>query len=674
MRGLEPVIFENARIPMRDGVTLSARVWMPPGPEDRFPAIIEAIPYRKSDGTVERDATTHKAMSAAGYACIRVDLRGSGASGGFFDDEYSEQELEDIEDVIAWAVAAPWSSRAVGIMGISWGGINALLTAARRPKGLKAAISAASVTDRLSQDIHYKGGCQLTSNSGWAAQAMSILSLPPDPETVEGDWRKVWQARLDRTVFLHALWGNAVGPTDYWQRTALQQGAIDIPVLGLAGHRDGYRNLPMKLLEIAGPESKAILGPWDHNYPNISSFGPWLDFAGLAVAWWDRWLKGVENGIDTDPALTVFILDGRAPQTGALKSGHWLTVPERPNADCATLTLHLTDDGLCTTPGQLDATVESNLMCGTSAGDFFSRSGSDMLHPAEQTQDDLVALCFESAALDDDKVLLGEATLELRVASDTPNAQLIARLCDVAPDGGSRLITLAMLNLAFRQGQSASEPMIPGKTEKVTLAFDAMGYLLPNGHKVRLALSTSYWPFVWPEADASRLFLTQGSLRLPLYEGAVDSSVHDLQQRPKVPAVTRQLREPSSSQKYAVEEDRWTRRREIDQGQTHYIHNGLERFGRLSEVFSIDLADPATSSMEVTWHAGLAGKDFETETVLTTKTTANRSEFRHWARLEAFDAGERIFSREFNDTAPRDVTMGSEGVAERKHSRGEKHE
>ena len=107
----------DMRIPMPDGSYLSARVWMPVDAETNpVPAILEHLPYRKRDGTAVRDALTHPYFAGHGYACIRVDMRGNGDSEGLMADEYTEQELSDACEVIAWLAAQPWCSGKVGMM------------------------------------------------------------------------------------------------------------------------------------------------------------------------------------------------------------------------------------------------------------------------------------------------------------------------------------------------------------------------------------------------------------------------------------------------------------------------------------------------------------------------------------------------------------------------------
>ncbi|MEL6682779.1 MAG: CocE/NonD family hydrolase, partial [Pseudomonadota bacterium] len=344
-------IVDDMRIPVRDGIILSARVWKPKVQNaEPLPAILEILPYRKRDGTAVRDATTHVHFAAAGYVSLRVDLRGTGESEGLFDDEYSEQELSDVEDTIAWIADQPWCSGAVGIMGISWGGFNGLQVAARRPKALKAVITLCSSVDRYADDIHYKGGCQLTENVGWAATVMSWFSMPPDPALVGDQWRDIWLERMENTPFLISDWIKHSERDAYWKHGSVCEdfSRIEAAVLTIGGWHDGYRNTPAKLLEgqTSGP-IKAIMGPWNHKYPHIAAPEPRIDFLTEALRWWDRWLKGVPNGAESDADYRVYVMDGIEPRTSFdHRPGTWVGLPEWPSEHIAHQVLSLGDGTL----------------------------------------------------------------------------------------------------------------------------------------------------------------------------------------------------------------------------------------------------------------------------------------------------------------------------------------
>src|SRR5258707_11629019 len=132
---------ETLWIPMADGTKLAARAWLPEVAERRpVPAILEYIPYRRRDGTRDGDDLTHPYLAAHGYACIRLDIRGTGDSEGVIRDEYLKQELDDAVEAIAWLAKQPWCNGNVGMMGISWGGFNSLQVAARPPPPLQALV------------------------------------------------------------------------------------------------------------------------------------------------------------------------------------------------------------------------------------------------------------------------------------------------------------------------------------------------------------------------------------------------------------------------------------------------------------------------------------------------------------------------------------------------------
>ncbi|MEL7013153.1 MAG: CocE/NonD family hydrolase, partial [Pseudomonadota bacterium] len=224
-------------IPLPDGTRLSAALWLPDDAyENPVPAILEYLPYRKTDGTLERDHGMHPHFARNGYAAIRVDRRGCGDSEGLFDDEYSEEELKDGEDIIAWIAAQPWCTGAIGMQGISWGGFNGLQIAARRPDALKAVISIGTTVDRFHDDIHYKGGIQLSENVGWAATVLSWFSMPPDPQ-IRPDWTEMWLDRMENTPFVADRWTRASDRDAYWKHGSICEDyrAIQAPVLVMGG-------------------------------------------------------------------------------------------------------------------------------------------------------------------------------------------------------------------------------------------------------------------------------------------------------------------------------------------------------------------------------------------------------------------------------------------------------
>ena len=231
----------DAGIAMPDGCRLSARIWKPQNAvQNPVPAILEFLPYRKRDGTTARDALTHPYFAKRGYACVRVDMRGNGDSEGVMEDEYSQQELDDALETIAWISAQPWCSGKVGMMGISWGGFNALQVASMQPQALKAIITLCSTVDRYADDIHYKGGCLLNENLGWGSTMWAYSSRPPDPNLVGDKWRQNWLQRLEAEPNLPIKWLNHQLRDTYWQHGSVCEDypAIKAATLAIGGWGD----------------------------------------------------------------------------------------------------------------------------------------------------------------------------------------------------------------------------------------------------------------------------------------------------------------------------------------------------------------------------------------------------------------------------------------------------
>ena len=186
----------------------------------------------------------HPYFAGHGYAAVRVDIRGSGELDGLLSDEYAQQEQDDALEVIAWLAAQPWCSGAIGMMGISWGGFNALQVAARRPPALKAIITVCSTDDRYRDDVHYMGGTPLRANFGWASFLFGAMCHPPDPTLVGDRWRAMWLERLNHLPLFVEPWLRHQWRDAYWKHGSVCEdySAIQCPVYAVGGWTDGYTN------------------------------------------------------------------------------------------------------------------------------------------------------------------------------------------------------------------------------------------------------------------------------------------------------------------------------------------------------------------------------------------------------------------------------------------------
>ena len=641
-------------ITLPDGTRLSARVWMPKDAEAHpVPAILEFLPYRKRDGTAARDQITHPYFAERGYAAIRVDMRGCGESEGLFDDEYSPTELRDAVDTINWIAAQPWCSGRVGMMGISWGGFNSLQVAALAPAPLKAVITLCSSTDRYADDIHYKGGVMLGENIGWVATASSWFSTPPDPALVGDRWREIWLERLQNMPDLAEPWLGHQHRDAYWKHGSVCEdySAIEAAVLTIGGWHDGYRNTPSHLVSNLTSPAKAIVGPWNHKYPHMATPGPRIGFLQEALRWWDHWLKDLPTGVENDPAYTCWLMDSVAPQVSFdMRPGRWITETDWPSPRIVSRKLAL---GLNTlgkpSESAFAVTAFPATGCGMATGEYFPFGFGPGELPDDQRGDDALSACFDSEATEDTTDIVGAPRITLDVATDQKRAHLAVRLTDLRPDGSSALITMGILNLRHRNSREFPEDMVPGKTERVELDLDQIAYRLPAGHRLRIAVSTSYWPFIWPEAEPVTATISGGSLDLPV--------------RPVADGNERAFPEPDGAPPLPVKrhgEGHESKRIETDvaTGETRIVisgtvpptedmTHGLVTGNSVEEVWSINRNNPASARVDMVWTREMARGDWKVSTRLTTTMTGDADQFHVKQKLTAYEGETCLFERDF---------------------------
>jgi putative CocE/NonD family hydrolase len=510
-------------IPMTDGVRLSAKLWLPASPGGAVPAILEYAPYRKDDATAAGDEQMYGYFAAHGYACVRVDMRGCGDSDGILEGEYLAQEQDDAIDVLAWIAAQPWCTGSVGMIGISWTGFNALQVAYRRPPQLRAVISMCSTDDRYRDDIHYMGGCVLGVDMlSWATTMLGYNARPPQPAIVGDAWRESWLRRIRETPPFIEDWLAHQRRDAFWQHGSVCESynAIACPLLMVGGWADAYRNAVLRILEHYDGPSLGLIGPWSHNIPFNARPGPSIGFLQECLRWWDQWLKGEETGIMREPRLRAWMQDSVRPDAiSEYRPGRWIGESAWPPPGRTPSTLWLAPGRLAREPQPVGAlcSIPGSLETGQDGGDWLG-FGRPIDAPADQQAEDGRSLSFDSQPLTEAIEILGVARARLHLSSDQPCALVAVRLCDVAPDGSSTLVTRGLLNLAHRDGHEHPAPLVAGQAVVVAVALNAIAYTFPPGHRLRLAISRTYWPWAWPSPVTPSLTLRLGdsSLELPV--------------------------------------------------------------------------------------------------------------------------------------------------------------
>ena len=658
---------ENTFIPLSDGVNLAARIWMPEDAVERpVPAILEFLPYRKRDGTSERDAITHPYIAGHGYACVRVDMRGSGESDGILKGEYLQSEQDDAIEVLNWIASQPWCSGETGMIGISWGGFNGLQVAARRPASLKAIVTIASTDDRYSDDIHYMGGVMLNDNLAWSAYMFAHNSQPPDPALVGERWRDLWMERLKANDPWFLSWIPHQRRDAFWQHGSVCERYEDIEcaVYAVGGWADAYSNAVPRLLANLKCPKKGLVGPWAHKYPHFGKPGPRIGFLQETLRWWDHWLKGKNTGIMEGPEYRVWMQESIKPLPFyETRPGRWVAEPSWPSARIKTTELFLNPGSLSARkepPEQILIHTPQHL--GARQGEWFS-FGFVPDGPADQREDDGASVVFDTDPLTDRLEVLGSPMLYLSVSADKPNAFIAARLNDVAPDGASTRISYGILNLTHRSSHEHPEALVPGQTYQIQLRLNDVAHAFAAGHKLRISLSNTLWPLLWPSPEPVSIYLDSGlsSLKLPVRTDSTgDKSLPEFYgSEASKPQSSEILEEGGFERSVERDEARGVTRYRvvIDSGLERLTDHGWESGSSSTEEFEIFDEKPNSNKATIHWISRCNRQDMNLCTRTETRSTlrSTPSEFLFSASLEAFEAEKRVYFKEWEERFPRDL-------------------
>lgn len=660
---------ENVFIPVTDGLRLAARIWRPEGSDERpVPVILEYIPYRKRFGTAVRDEHTHKYLAGYGYACVRLDIRGTGESDGVLRDEYLQSELDDGVAAIEWLAEQPWCDGNVGMMGISWGGFNALQIAAMQPPPLKAIVTIASTDDRYADDIHHMGGTLLGDNLSWASVMFSYNTLPPDPALVGDRWRDMWLERLDESGLWLKTWLQHQRRDAYWRHGSVCENysAIKIPVYAVSGWADGYTNSVFRLMENLSVPRKGLIGPWGHIYPHFGRPGPAIDFLSELLRWWDRWLKGRDTGVEDDPMICAWMQDSIPPNPGyEFRPGRWVGEKTWPSARISSRRYVVEPRSLRSEASpssakqqHVELDVQSPSTLGLHSGKWCSyANGPDL--SGDQRMDDGGALVFQSEPLEEDLELLGKPEVMLEVASDKPLALVAVRLSDMRPDHQVTRISYGMLNLTHRDSRRYPEELEPGEFYKVNVPLCYTAQSLPRGHRIRLSISTVYWPLAWPPPEPVKLTIRTGEslLSLPVRDQVENENIAGFGEPVQASGADLTMIE-APKHEWLVREDlgnQWTELKVTDdRGMCRLDNIDLTIGARGVEKYGVSTGDFTATTGETEWVRTLSRHDWRIETRTRTRITSDRENFYITAELDAYENGARIRCLSWNETIPRD--------------------
>jgi putative CocE/NonD family hydrolase len=654
-------------IPMKDGVRLAVNLYMPEGakPDEKFPAILEYLPYRKDDWSLERDWKLHSYFVRRGYVTARVDIRGTGASEGNSPDrEYSDQEQKDGLEIIDWLSRQPWSSGNVGMMGISWGGFNAIQMARLHPPALKAIIAACATEELFHDDIHYIDGLMHADEYELAMDLQLGLTRAPDFPTDE----QSLAPRFDNPPwFLRYLHEQRDGP--FWRRASLAPNHYDeykVPTFFVGGFLDGYRDSIPRFFENVKAPVKALLGPWNHSFPHDADPGPAIEWREEATRWWDYWLKGKQNGILDEPRLEVYMRHWYPPGPNIKEiPGEWRAEKSWPPANQHREKYYLHENHMLVRTEPAASSLSNHIpsaeelkyvpSAGIEAGFWWGDFTTD------QRPTDAFSLVYDSEPLREKKAILGWPKAVLQVSSTAPLADWFVRLSDVAPDGTVTMVTGAGKSGAQRDSTTKPADLEPGRTYSIPIELHLTSWVFTRGHRIRLAISNSLWPMIWPTPYpmTTSLFLggaNPSHLDLPIVPVESSASPHfpAIESPPPLPGIS------SAGDTWPPQD--WTVTRDLITATTRVAWTGNDAaefpWGKMNdhEQMSYEVADakPEINTVhgEASTTVELPGRTLVWSVVLDLRSDA-KNFFYHFERLLT-ENGALIRKKSWNETIPRD--------------------
>jgi len=470
--------------PMRDEVKLAGNLYLPAG-QGPFPCIVQRTPYGK-DAMFASPAGAKK-YTDAGYAYFVQDVRGKGRSEGFYAAFIND--AFDGYDTVEWMAKQDWCNGSIGITGASAMGYTSLLAATMNPPHLKAAYIVVAPSTRLTGA--YIGGAFKQKDSG--------------------DWSR-GQGVSEEVIAQSA---SNYPASSYWDRTEIaeQRKYIDIPIYQYGGWFDIFNEGNVRnfmYLQHEGPvgargNQKLEMGPFGHGplsgdmeYPNGGGIGNAQGGAESEMRWWEYWLKGVDNGIMSEPPVKAYMMAG-ARRGAVSPKNRWMHFGDWPPAP-ATTNYYLRSDGSLTTeiPRQTAAPKvymfdpKNPVQTIGGANLTFDRGPMDQ-RPIGQRQD---YLRFQTAPLEKDVVIAGPVSMDLWAATDGSDTDFVVKLVDVYPDGYEAIILDTAIRTRYRNGRMPDEiaMMTPNAPEKLTLDLWDTAITFEAGHRIAVHVTSSNYP------------------------------------------------------------------------------------------------------------------------------------------------------------------------------------
>ena len=523
--GSDVKIDHRVAIRMRDGVILYADVYRP-AKEGKYPVLVSRTPY-----STQRVPGAHEEplfFASRGFAFVFQDVRGRHESEGKW--EPFRDDTEDGYDTIVWAAVQPWSNGKVGMQGHSYGGHVQWRAAIAKPPHLITIFPMVASTSLYHNWVTLNGAWRLSFNFGWGAdrqesrimQNTAIHTMKNGPESQRYDTVLPhlpligMQELLGRHAEFYTDWIRHPDYDEYWKKLNVEEviDQIGIPVhthggwfdIFTQGTQNGYIGISHRgKTELARKKSHMVIGPWEHG---VSQKTGDLDFGVDArverevfeLRWFDYWLKGMNNGVGSEPPVTLFVMGKNV----------WRTENEFPLARTQYKKMYLSSGGKANgnngdgrlswsvgtktfTPDRYEydpahpvPSTGGNNCCGTP-----TLSGPRDQRPIEKRDDVLV---YTSEPLSQDLEVTGPVKVVLYASSDAPDTDFVAKLIDVFPDGRAINVCEGVLRARYRESKSRPVPLDPGKTYELAIDLIGTSNVFLPGHRIRVDITSSHFP------------------------------------------------------------------------------------------------------------------------------------------------------------------------------------
>lgn len=524
------LIEKNVMVPMRDGVRLATDIYRLEGAPPT-PVLVVRTPYNKDHILAGDDVFNIFRAVQAGYTVAAQDVRGRYASEGKFTPHV--QETDDGVDMFSWTAVQSWSNGILGTFGGSYLGCTQWLPARENPPALRAMAPAITFSDSY-EGCAYQGGAKVLHDLRWVVA--NIVPAEIERHIARGQQPLASETRLDVDGALNELplathplireyapfyldWLAHPTADDYWLPASPQAGyeQIGVTALNISGWYDiflwstcqNYKGMKERGgAEVARRNQRLIIGPWTHmnfsgSFPE-REFGAGassaaIDLAGIHLRWFDHWLKDVDNGVDEEPPVMIFVMgidqwrtDADWPLPDTRYRPYYLHSGGQAN------TLH--GDGLLSAepPGDEppDVYLYNPLRPAPTVGGQVILPGGNAMGPRDQREvewrDDV--LVYSTPVLDRPVEVIGPIELHLFVASSARDTDFTGKLVDVYPDGRAIILTEGILRARYRHSFTEPELLKPGELYELRLNLWTTANVFLPGHRIRLEVSSSNFP------------------------------------------------------------------------------------------------------------------------------------------------------------------------------------